>query len=133
MANFQWTNELDVQVDSMNDQHKILISMMNDLEDLVKSESDYSSQFYKFYDYTIEHFRNEEQLMEDRQFPNLESHQRVHARLLSRLDHFRDMVEKGGQLNEDFFVFLQNWLKTHIRGIDMQYGSFMNREYKERF
>jgi hemerythrin len=124
---FQWDSSLDVGVEAMNNEHKILISLMNDLyeknaagankEELIQGAS-------ALWDYVIKHFADEEQYMASIAFPGIEAHKKLHANLLAELQQFIENFKNGNSssLSKDFSTFLNFWLATHIRGIDFRYG-----------
>lgn len=59
------------------------------------------------------------------QFEGLKTHKIVHERLLEKVVGFQNDLQKSenGRLPEAFFVILKTWLVTHIKEIDIKYGS----------
>jgi hemerythrin len=133
MAFFEWDQSLDVGVEAMNQQHRILIRLMDAIynknsenvgkEELLKS-------IYAMVDYTRQHFCEEEQYMSGLGFSGLEAHKRLHLNLLADLTRFVEDFEQGNSNNisDDFAIFLKFWLSTHIRGIDTRYGQFAEQQ-----
>lgn len=127
MENYKWDNSFDVKVEAMNEQHKILIDLMNELEfNRADDPKCVSLRLNKLYEFAIIHFREEEQLLERTEYPGLSSHQLIHQRLISKLESFKQQIERTGKLNDEFFTFLHMWLKSHIQGIDTKYGSHIS-------
>ncbi|MEN9461309.1 MAG: hypothetical protein RIS84_1329 [Pseudomonadota bacterium] len=136
MAFFEWDHSLDVGVEVMNQQHRILIRLMDTIydkntenagkEELLKS-------IYAMVDYTRQHFRDEEQYMSSLGFSGLEAHKRLHLNLLTDLTRFVEDFEQGSieKLSDDFTIFLKFWLSTHIRGIDTRYGQFAEQQRQQ--
>lgn len=126
MTYFRWTNELDVMVDDMNDQHKILISIMNDLFELNGRRAGKYKILRKLNElvsYTRKHFRDEEAYMESIKFTGRKNHKIIHERLLKQLNAYAEDFKVNNEgLTEKFFYFLKNWLATHIEHTDNKYG-----------
>lgn len=125
MPYFEWTTQLDVGVDAMNDQHQRLIDIMNLLHQRVadKAPRDEIAGLVKsLADYTVRHFRAEESYMESLSYAGLARHRRIHEELLATLADHRRAFEQGATLGDEFFAFLKLWLSAHIKGIDKKYA-----------
>jgi len=126
MTYFRWTNELDVMVDEMNDQHQVLISIMNDLFQLnERGVSKYKilRKLNELVSYTRKHFRDEEAYMESIKFTGRKNHKIIHERLLHELNSYVEEFKANHEtLTEKLFNFLNNWLLTHIEHTDNKYG-----------
>lgn len=127
MTYFEWDTSLDVNVQAMNEQHKTLIDLMNDLH--TKNESGRDKQELieaaeALIAYTQKHFEDEEQYMESIGYSGLESHKKLHETLLTELVSRVEAFSAGQdpKLGDEFTTFLKTWLATHIRGIDTKYG-----------
>lgn len=126
MAYFQWTDQLDVGVGPMNEQHQRLIDIMNVLHDRAEAgapRAELRGLVKSLADNTIRHFRAEEAYMDSVAYPEAARHKRIHEDLLGTLDQHRRAFEGGGSLGAEFFSFLKMWLSAHIKGIDKKYAS----------
>lgn len=125
MAILEWSDELNVGVNSMNDQHKVLLDLMNTLHDKFKAQAEFEElkvTLDLLKDKTIKHFKDEEAFMESFAYEKLKSHKAIHKQLLENFGkHYQSFLDEKA-LNDDFFNFLQLWLRAHIKGIDKQYG-----------
>ena len=125
MAKLEWSESLKLGVESMDQDHKFLISLMNKLEALegANAEKDQISQcFNDLLEFTVKHFSKEEEFMESMQFDGLNSHKLIHKELLRRLGDHHDEFNKTGVISEGLMDFLVIWLKSHICGIDAKYA-----------
>ncbi len=126
MAWYEWNNNLDIHVKEMNDEHKVLIDLMNRLHDesqAGKPKAVLQKTFLELVNYTRHHFQDEEQYMYSINYPGLPTHRLIHAKLLTQLDEHFEAFKKGdGKVTTAVFDFLKMWLNAHIRGIDIQYG-----------
>ena len=129
MTAFVWDESLDVSVAEMNEQHRVLIGLMNTLYSKNEQGADKSALLDSVEDllrYVVQHFNEEEAYMAQIAFPNLEAHKTLHGRLLEDLRRFADAFKNSEEhkLSKEFALFLNLWLATHIRGIDTKYGRY---------
>ena len=132
MSLLNWSSSLDIGVNEMNNQHKILLGIMNDLFDY-KNEKEGDFEGIKKYllelgAFTVKHFEDEEAYMEKIGFSGLETHKLIHKDLLAKFTKHKDQFLETRELSEDFFGFLKFWLKSHIMGIDIKYGNYKSTE-----
>ena len=132
MPLMEWSEQFDLKVEQMNDQHRVLIDLMNDLYDLNDAGATMSQivvALDKLGDASTRHFSEEEEYMESINYPeeDFERHKLIHKDLLARYaGHVADFKAGDGSLPDEFFGFLRLWLAAHIKGIDMKYGNFAN-------
>jgi hemerythrin len=128
MSEFSWDNSLKIGVDAMDEQHKILIELINKLVQTIESGSDAMDDFDNLADYVVKHFSEEEDYLEKINFPQLEGHKKIHEDLVEKLSAYHSQMKNGTLDTTAFFGFLKVWLTSHIKGIDAQYGEFANQE-----
>jgi hemerythrin-like metal-binding protein len=113
-------------------QHRELVNMLNRLNDAVKNFES-RNVIYRLIDevisYTRLHFATEELLMVQSGFPEIESHKRMHAELITDTLHLRDKLDYVG---EDMFSdWFNHWpfgrVLAHIQYGDKQIGDHINR------
>ena len=124
MSYLEWSADLDVQVEEMNDEHRTLIGLMNKFHELSQQESNRlqaNRALEELGSFTVEHFTHEEKVMAAMKFPDLERHAAIHKKLLSELDKHVAAYRESGN-SEELLMFLKVWLKAHIKGIDTKYG-----------
>ncbi|MEY3219294.1 MAG: hypothetical protein RIT27_651 [Pseudomonadota bacterium] len=129
MAFFEWDNALDVGVNAMNEQHKILINMMDKLYTASNANSTKQQlieHIEELFAFVIKHFKEEEAFMASIHFPNLEAHKILHQNLLNDLKKLGDDFKQSNdeKISSEFVIFLKFWLSTHIMGIDNKYGVY---------
>ncbi len=127
MAYFVWDEDLDVGVEAMNDQHKHLIDLMEVVYEKNTAgapREDILAAVDELGNFVIEHFRDEEAMMAEQNFPGLEAHQQLHANLLKDFTSHTEAFRNSDQnvLPEDFMAFLSLWINTHIMAIDTKYS-----------
>ncbi len=135
METFTWGPHFDVGDDKINREHQKLIAMMRNLAQLCK-KSVPKQQVLFAYDaliqFTEEHFADEEELMAELNYPDLENHKKIHQQLLDNLYKYREelVVSVYGVLPSSVFDFFQNWLMTHILIVDQKYGAVLKEKKK---
>jgi len=124
-----WKDEYCVGIDSIDQQHRKLVDLINQLQTAV----DYSTgeEFERealdeLVDYTKTHFSYEEGLMSDNGYPDFEPHKAVHNKMIKKVEEVLAEYEKDHDAAMSNAVeFLRGWLINHINGTDKEYSSFL--------
>ncbi len=134
MVSIQWNPSLAVGVDLIDEQHKMLLDKMNDISRAVEMNRGVP-KIIKTLDFMIEytdfHFGTEERHMQALDYPGYEAHRRQHEEFKAMVKNLEeDFLEEGvtESLAEAINTFLFNWLVTHIKGIDGQFGKFLDEK-----
>jgi hemerythrin len=61
--------------------------------------------------------------MDKIKFAGADTHKIIHKQLLEQVTAYITEFKKTGKLTDAFFNFLSVWLTSHIKGIDMKYGT----------
>ncbi len=130
MDYIKWTDELSVGVKLFDDDHKKLVELINDLNQLI-IVGDKTSALEKALAglilYTKKHFGNEEAFMVKHEYPAYENHRAEHTALTEKVIDFQKRLESGkANFSLELITFLRDWLINHIKGTDMQYKKFFN-------
>lgn len=127
MAFFEWDESLNVGVVSINDQHKKLVAMVNDLHDEMQKGQGAAAlgkTLDGLVDYTKTHFAYEEKLFADTGYADAAAHKHEHAKLTVTVIAVQQRYNGGAgdSLSGDVMDFLKSWLVNHIQGTDKKYG-----------
>ena len=130
MALISWKADYSVNIAEIDQQHKKLIDMINDLHTAMsekRGKEVVGDVLKKLADYTVFHFTAEERLLRTNEYPEYEEHKDKHEKMTAKVLALQDDV-KSGKLTVSMEVmnFLKNWLDKHILGTDMQYSGFLN-------
>lgn len=130
MALFEWKPFFAVTIEMVDQQHKQLIALMNTYYEKHLA-SDYPAAIKglkELVDYTVKHFKDEENLMQKTGYPDFKSHQEGHQSLLKIVTRLSEDYAKapGPQTGEKLGSFLKNWLAGHILGIDKKYAPHLH-------
>ena len=131
MDKIEWDNSLSVNVNLIDEQHKMLIQRLADLSEAFNRglEQNKVLKTLEFMiDYTDFHFSAEEKVMEDHDYPGLEDQKKQHEIFKTTLNNIvEDYKEEGTTtaIAREINVFLLNWLIKHIKGSDAKLGNFL--------
>ena len=125
----EWEDEYSVGIDSIDQQHRKLINLINQLQ----TATDYSTgeEFERdaldeLVDYTKTHFSYEEGLMKDNDYPGFESHKVQHEKMFKKVEEVLAEYEQDQDTAMSNAVeYLKDWLINHINGTDKQYSSYL--------
>jgi NNP family nitrate/nitrite transporter-like MFS transporter len=122
----KWRDEYSVGVEAMDLQHKRLVQLINDLDEVIQKGGhfdEFRPVVDEVIDYTKTHFTSEEAYLEKIGYDDLENHKETHAVLIRQVEDLRREAEGGDpDVMSRFLFFLQSWLVGHIVGIDMKYS-----------
>ncbi|OHD55534.1 MAG: hemerythrin [Spirochaetes bacterium GWF1_51_8] len=132
MAFVAWNDSLSVSIAAIDDQHKKLIDIMNELHDAMKTgkgKDALTSVLEKMAGYTVEHFSFEENMLNENGYPGFNGHKFQHDEFVRKVNEFKKDFASGKALvSIDVLNFLRDWLIAHIADSDQQYASFMSRQ-----
>ena len=125
----EWDDAYSVGIDSIDQQHKRLISLINQLQTAV----DYSTgeEFERealdeLVDYTKTHFSYEEELMQKYAYPEFEPHKAQHQKMIQQVEEVLAEYEQDhDRAMRRALDFLKQWLINHINGTDKEYSEYL--------
>lgn len=129
-----WTDALSIGIEEIDEQHKGLIVLINDVWKALMSHQaavDIESIVFDLEDYTKTHFKEEEALLEHYGYPGLESHRESHAFFVSKVGELDARIASGEIVGLELLQFLGDWLKFHISIVDKQYAEFIRMKVSE--
>ena len=129
MAHLKWTPSLSVGNSTLDSHHKKLIDLINAVFDVAENSEagDVGAILSDLLNYTRFHFIEEEMVMEEAQYPNLEAHRKTHAALAKQVHELHQKYKADPDLFPavDLFNFLSEWYIEHISNRDMQYRPYL--------
>lgn len=128
MPFISWTDELSVQIQSIDEQHKTLIGIINNLYDSMHDGTANAGMRNVLADlahYTVTHFSYEERLFRQYSYPQAPSHQNSHSSLIAQLKELQKQSAAGAPISIRTFGFLKKWLTEHIMKDDRSYSEFL--------
>ena len=125
-----WTPDLSVGVDMIDNQHKELIRRMNAFFDSMNSDNQKNVlDMLSFLEsYVVSHFRDEEALQEKHSYPGLTAHKKLHQAFMQDVKKLANDIKTIGftvATKSLVGVTLTAWLMLHIKKEDKAVGAFI--------
>jgi len=130
MAFVEWSDSLGVGVGSIDEQHKKLVGLVNDLHSAIENGQGghvLGRTLNGLIDYTKTHFAYEEELFAKTGYPDTPAHKQEHDNLCKTVIAVQEKYNSGASdtLSSEVMDFLKSWLINHIQGTDKKYSSHL--------
>jgi hemerythrin len=127
----EWTPDLSVGVEHIDEQHKIWFQKANELFQAGRERraKDYINTLIDFLDeYTKQHFKDEEAYMEEIGYPGLDAQKKAHENFVKELAKLKNEYNTTGGnimviINANKMVL--DWLTNHIKSMDKKIGEYV--------
>ena len=124
-----WRSEWECGYQLIDSQHKTLLLLANRLMDMSltqKSQSDVLPVLEALLSHIVKHFHDEEQIMQEVQYPNYPEHAVIHQSLTERALQVKQLYLKGDLKSSAFFSFmLDEVLMGHLLAEDVKFFPYM--------
>jgi len=126
----EWNPEYSVHITSIDEQHKHLFQIFQQLEEIQEAGFDLSKVLEILQELThfaTEHFETEERLMRESSYPNYLTHANVHLEFKEKILQFCQGVieENSPEILDEMNRFLATWLEEHLLSMDRAYMSHL--------
>jgi len=132
MAIIEWNDRISVNVAEIDNQHKKLIDLINELDIAMKSRkaNDVIEKILSgLADYAKTHFQTEENYFARLKYPDTQAHKNEHTAFIKKVTAFKKDFDAGKSLvSVEVLNFLSQWLWNHIKGSDKKYSAFFNEK-----
>lgn len=130
MALFDWDESFSVNINKIDQQHKHLVKMINDLYRSLLSDNPQESMddiLDRMLLYATFHFQDEEAMMQEHGYPWYQSHKQKHEEFVEKTLEYLEKF-RAGELkpSTEIVNYLKKWLKEHIMGVDKDYSAYLN-------
>jgi hemerythrin len=130
MAVFAWSEKYSVNIREIDDQHKKLIGMVNQLHNAMRQgqgKQALDKVLKDLIQYTRTHFAAEERIMKANGYPEYDVHKEKHDKMTDKVANiYRDYQDGKASMTLDVMKFLENWVDKHIMSTDKQYMPYLN-------
>jgi hemerythrin len=127
---YEWKDSYSVKVNQIDQQHKTLFSLINDLHSamkLGKAGDVVAKTLEGLISYTKTHFRDEEAMLSKAKYPLLPQHKAIHDGFIAKIVELQQKSKSGNlSLSIEMLQFLGEWIKNHILQTDRQYSAFLS-------
>jgi len=128
-----WTNKFACGVKIIDDQHKGLVDLINDMYNHAtgnnKQEHDYFNKvIQELVNYVKTHFAAEERIMIATKFSGYIEHKKEHEKFIHTVVESIHDYESGKRYTlSTFSRFLKDWVLSHIAMVDKQYFEYFTK------
>jgi hemerythrin len=125
----QWDDSFSIGIKAIDDQHKTLLQMANDLVTSVlchdKSQGIYLQIIIrKLIVFVQHHLYTEEMLMKTIGYPSLSEHREKHEEFLNKILNLNKIKTGAYDEPDKLANLLHDWALSHITTMDSQFGKF---------
>ncbi len=125
MSIVTWSDEYTVDIQEIDEQHKRLIDIINELYEALAAKKDrdkVATVLNELVEYTKVHFAVEETLMRIFHYEDYDAHKEIHDRIVARVLDFQAKFNAGNDsVGMELLLFLKEWLFDHINKVDKRY------------
>ena len=138
---YKFTDDCLIGVNQIDEEHRALFRLVGEVTDLLNDKWTEDKYFEicdvieRLQEYAAEHFRHEEEYMEEIGHPELEMQKEQHAQFCNKVNEVDLRSAEGDQqaFISELLDFLGKWLYRHIMGSDLLIGKLMSvEEWKQR-
>ena len=138
MAAMTWTPEMSVGVPELDEDHRSLIRIINQLAEAADDSTRQAAvrqSLYALMRYAETHFGREEQVMTACRYPQLDPHRGRHQDFIAKIDDVaKRFDERPDEVAEmvarELIDYLTDWLTKHIMVEDMAYRPFAEQDLR---
>jgi hemerythrin len=127
-----WSATYSVGIKLIDDQHKELFKLVNDMYNHVNNDDEEAERAYfkhvirQVVDYIKNHFATEEAIMERTQFEDYTGHKLAHDFFIMSVLNIVQKFDEGKKVPlMPLTHFIKDWILTHIAIMDKQYFKYL--------
>jgi hemerythrin len=129
MTYFPWSEKYLVNIPKIDEQHKHLVNLINELYEAMKAgkgKEVIGKTLSELMNYAITHFQTEEIFMKTYSYPELTTHQREHQEFTKKVVELHEQFQNNqATVTIQVAKFLKDWLNQHILGTDQKYAPYL--------
>jgi hemerythrin len=126
----KWRPDFELGIPEIDKQHKKIVELINSLNDaFMKHETKGKLEgiLNEMAEYAVYHFKTEEKLFVDRNFPFAKEHIQQHQQFARKVQDYKTKHEAGHSVTFQVLIFLRKWLTDHILDSDREYVDIVKR------
>jgi hemerythrin len=129
MSYLKWSDKYSLNVTEIDEQHKKLVGLVNTMYDAMHAGTGrdmIGTVIAEFVEYTDYHFKAEERLMLQHEYPLYDEHKEMHDSLIRKARSFKEAYDTGNSPTAiEVMLLLTNWLNMHILEEDRKYKPYI--------
>ena len=127
-----FTSSLSVGYNAIDEQHIRWIELINAVYKSLESGSSKEKLgmvLKDLVDYTVWHFGFENKMMTEYNYPEKDSHMKLHRDFIAEIKKLEERYNSGEDImGVNVLEFLKNWLSDHIMKIDTKLGAYLESQ-----
>lgn len=127
MTSLALSSVLKTGIEHIDEQHLSLVKMIQSFDEAIsknKNDEILGQLLDELIDYINYHFKAEEALLAEHNYPSLDEHKKTHQALVEKVISFHTKFKKGiPGLEVEIMFFLMDWIVSHINKSDMDYAT----------
>lgn len=135
MAILSWHDQYLIGQPILDEEHKMLFRLVNDFHAHwveKRDRNDIARVLRQLIQYGELHFQDEERIMAQEGYPELDSHHKIHEKLVDEIFKLNEeLVDHSQLLARDITKFLKQWLVDHIVHNDYEFRNFLQRKQRD--
>lgn len=137
LEKIEWSDGLSIGNANIDKDHKKLITIYNELVDLVEqqqSREDFARILSGMTDYALLHFKKEEKYMKDFSYPGFAEHLQLHMEYIYRVSMFNIELHRYSTTDpNDVIHFIEQWWVNHIMDNDKEYEKYKQSIHSDAY
>ena len=131
---FLWKKEFELEIKSIDDQHKKLLEIGNRINDLLVNHEEGDDNYDQIYDviqelkdYTVYHFNTEEALFLKYKYPEYNQHKKEHDNFIEYIGsvNLLEIDDNQQQFLKTLLGKIVQWVFNHIITTDFMYKDYL--------
>ena len=125
-----WDNNYKINIEVIDDQHKGMLDLISRITGDYNAEEQrrrIADTVRELVSYTARHFADEQKLMNQIDYPDYQSHVRLHKEFIIHVKGILIRLRKGKNVDlAEIRQFLEKWWIDHIVIEDSRFGKYYN-------
>lgn len=121
-----WSDEYSVGVDGLDEQHRKILHLINDLYNMKTGHKNASATWHlllELQDYSMAHLAEEEAIMRQCGYSDFDRHKNAHDQFRKNTEQlWKSQRDIMGDLSFEVLDHLKKWWRQHILGMDLKYA-----------
>lgn len=128
----KWRESYETGIESMDNQHKTLLDLINQLYSILRDHRG-NEEVSKIIDvcltYAQKHLHDEEQLLIKNEYQDLQEQLDHHAQFIETVNALQNkLADSPDTVVPELYTYLRTWWISHIVGIDKKYGPYLQEK-----
>ena len=129
----KWTDDLAIGVELIDTQHMELFSRIDNLLQAMKNKTckfELGPTLAFLEEYVVEHFSDEQALMQGIDYPEYEAHREMHDGFIADFAELKkELQQESGNFDRSAYVnkMVVDWIVDHIKKVDTELGDYISK------